>query len=102
MTCFTVIYESGILKPMEPLDFAEGQQLQIQVVEASPDFNSLDVALQALVRSGALTLPEPNPQLPLLEVSFSSLAESELEVYGNNAQPSNLLSDSIIEDRGAL
>lgn len=102
MTLLTVIYESGILKPTEPLDFPEGQQLQIQIVEASPNLNPLEAALQPLVQSGALTLPQPNPQLPLPEVSFSSLSESELEAYGIDAQSPNLLSDSIIEDRGIL
>lgn len=102
MVCFTVIYQSGVLKPTESLNLPEGQQLQIQIVEASLNLNPLEAVLQPLILSGALTLPQPTPQLPLPEVPFPSLVENELEAYGTDTPSPNLLSDSIIEDRGAL
>lgn len=94
MTQLTVIYESGILKPVEPLDLPEGQHLQIQILETASNPSPLEQALQPLIRGGSLSLPTLNTQV--------FLPESDLEAYGIDTQSDNLLSDSIIEDRGSL
>lgn len=100
MIHLTVVYESGILKPTEPLDLPEGQRLQIQILEIAPALNPLEQALQPLIRSGALTSSILNRLTPLPEVSLFSRPESEFETHHINSP--NLLSESIIEDRGLL
>lgn len=94
MTQLTVIYESGILKPIEPLNLSEGQHLQIQILKIAPNSSPLDQAVQPLIRSGSLTLPTADIQIPL--------PESDLKAYNINTQLPNLVSDSIIENRGSL
>ncbi|MBE9013407.1 antitoxin family protein [Pseudanabaenaceae cyanobacterium LEGE 13415] len=94
MPQLTVIYEAGILKPIEPLDLPEGQYLQIQILETVPNLSPLEQALQPLIQNGSLTLPTSSAQTPLPEI--------DLEAYSVDAQFPNLLSDSIIEDRGSL
>jgi predicted DNA-binding antitoxin AbrB/MazE fold protein len=102
MPDLTVVYEAGILRPSHPIDFPEGQTLQIRIIEPEDtQALRLEKALQPLVLSGALTLP-PKRHLttPLPEIQLVPIPANELETYGINHTSQNLLSDAIIEDRG--
>lgn len=96
----TVTYESGVLKPATPLAFPEGHILQILILEPTTPL-TLAQALQPLVDSGALTMPPKNRPTSLPETPLT-LATNDLESYGINQTSQNLLSESIIEDRGPL
>jgi predicted DNA-binding antitoxin AbrB/MazE fold protein len=108
MPDLTVVYESGILRPTTPIDFEEGQQLQIRVLDdlrSVEDHRAytdaeLDQALQPLVASGALTRPTKST-LPLPEMPLTAAPASAIESYGTGASP-NPVSDIIIADRGSL
>jgi hypothetical protein len=100
MQDLTVIYEAGVFRPTTPLDFPEGQILQIQILTPETPPLKLEQALQPLIRRGSLTLPPRNPPQSLPEIPLTP--ESELETYGVSPTPRNLLSEAIIEDRGPL
>ncbi len=106
MPDLTVVYEAGVFKPILPLSLPEGQQFQIRILELEATQVSLDMALQPLVQRGLLTLPHRRPGSSLPEMPFVPLTrnemEDEFEAYGVSQSPRNLLSDSIIEDRGPL
>jgi predicted DNA-binding antitoxin AbrB/MazE fold protein len=98
MPDLTVVYESGVFKPILPLSFPEGQQFQIRILDSSAS-TILEFALQALVAIGALTNPTVGlDRLP--EVSLEALPEIEFEEYG--VAMTTAISDCIIEDRGSL
>jgi Protein of unknown function DUF104 len=100
MPDLTVVYESGILRPTTPIDFEEGQQLQIRVLDRVYTDAELDQALQPLVASGALTRPTKST-LPLPEMPLTAAPAAAIESYGTGAS-SNPVSDIIIADRGSL
>jgi predicted DNA-binding antitoxin AbrB/MazE fold protein len=100
MSVITVTYESGVLRPTTPIDFEEGQQLQIRVLEPETPALTLEQALQPLIRRGSLTMPPSDRITSLPETPFPP--ESEFETYGVSPSSQNLLSESIIEDRGPL
>jgi predicted DNA-binding antitoxin AbrB/MazE fold protein len=99
MPDLTVVYESGVLRPTTPIDFEEGQQLQIRVLDRAYTDAELDQALQPLVASGALTRPTKST-LPLPEMPLTAAPEA-IESYGPGAS-ANPVSDIIIADRGSL
>lgn len=58
MSEITAIYENGILRPLTPLTFSEGQQVRLQVLpESLPSVEQIDRVLKPLVEAGLLTLP---------------------------------------------
>jgi predicted DNA-binding antitoxin AbrB/MazE fold protein len=54
MADLTVVYESGLLRPIEPLTFREGQRLKIRILEISSPDVSLAEALAALASANAI------------------------------------------------
>jgi predicted DNA-binding antitoxin AbrB/MazE fold protein len=54
MADLTVVYESGLLRPIEPLTFREGQRLKIRILEISSPQVSLAEALAALTSANAI------------------------------------------------
>lgn len=99
----TVVYEAGVFRPITPLVLPEGQQLQIRIVEPKSLATSLMQALNPLVQSGALTLPIRPAEVPISETTLAPESEAdECESYGVEQASNNVLSDSIIEDRGVL
>jgi predicted DNA-binding antitoxin AbrB/MazE fold protein len=98
----TVVYESGIFRPTTPIDFEEGQQLQVRVLEPEIPPLTLEQALQPLIRRGAITMPPRNRPTSLPETPLSLSPPSEFESYGISPTSQNLLSESIIEDRGSF
>jgi predicted DNA-binding antitoxin AbrB/MazE fold protein len=102
MPDLTVTYESGVLKPAIPLTFPEGQTLQIRIIEPESPALTLEQALQPLIRRGSLTMPPRDRATSLPETPLSLGTASEFETYGISQTSRNLLSESIIEDRGPL
>jgi predicted DNA-binding antitoxin AbrB/MazE fold protein len=102
MPDLTVTYESGVLKPSTPLAFPEGQTLQIRILDPEIAPISLEQALQPLIDSGGLTRPSHKATSPLPEMPLSPHPKSDLEAYDSTLTSQNLLSESIIEDRGSL
>ncbi len=102
MQDLAVIYETGVLKPTTPIAFPEGQILQIQILTPETPSLTLEQALQPLIRRGAITMPPRNRPTSLPETPLSLSPPSDLESYGVSPRSRNLLSESIIEDRGPL
>ncbi len=102
MTDLTVIYESGVLKPIAPLNLDEGQKLQIRIIEPELAQAALVQALQPLVDNGAITLPTGITDSPFPETPLTPYPDSQFETYSPKSPSQNLLSESIIEDRGPL
>jgi Protein of unknown function DUF104 len=101
MPDLTVVYEAGVFKPTTPLTFPEGQTLQIRILPETPPL-TLEQALQPLIRRGSITMPPQNRPTSLPETPLSLGTASEFETYGISQTSRNLLSESIIEDRGPL
>jgi hypothetical protein len=102
MPDLTVVYESGVFKPTTPIDFEEGQQLQIRILVPQTPPLTLEQARPPLIRRGAITMPPRNRPTSLPETPLSLSPPSDLESYGISPTSQNLLSESIIEDRGPL
>jgi Protein of unknown function DUF104 len=95
MQDLTVIYEAGVFKPTTPLDFPEGQILQVQILTPGTPPLTLEQALQPLISRGAITMPTGDRTTPLPEMPLS------LTTSPSQTSP-NPVSDIIIEDRGPL
>lgn len=98
MSEITAIYENGILRPLSPLTFSEGQQIRLQVLpESSLCAKQIDQVLEPLVEAGLLTLPPGHGDIPTIsEAQLRELTQS-LQTPSGKA-----LSEIIIEDRGNL
>lgn len=68
MADLTVIYEAGVLRPIDPLTLREGQRLKIRILEIHPPELSLAEALAPLIASNALI---ENPVEPTTDQSHS-------------------------------
>ena len=98
MSEITAIYENGILRPLTPLTFSEGQQIRLQILpELLPSTEPIDRVLEPLVKAGLLTLPLGRGDVPTIsEAQLRELTQS-LQTASGKA-----LSEIIIEDRGNL
>jgi predicted DNA-binding antitoxin AbrB/MazE fold protein len=91
----TVVYEKGVLRPLQPLKLREQQAVRIQIVQEEPSRNQAEAAIQALVEAGLLTPPPYHTDVaPLTEEERKKVADRLGRV------PGKPLSESIIEDRG--
>lgn len=52
----TIVYENGVLRPLNPLPLQERQRVQIQILPTSAEEQG-ERAIQALVSAGLLTPP---------------------------------------------
>jgi predicted DNA-binding antitoxin AbrB/MazE fold protein len=97
MSEITAIYENGILRPLTPLTFSEGQQVRLQVMPLSSSAEQIDRVLEPLVEAGLLTLPPGRGDVPT--ISEAQLRELTQSLQTTSGKP---LSEIIIEDRGNL
>ena len=97
MSEITAIYENGILRPLTPLTFSEGQQVRIQVLPETPSDRQIEQALEPLVEAGLLSLPPGCGDVQT--ISEAQLREFTQSLRTFSGTP---LSEIIIEDRGAL
>ena len=90
----TVIYENGVLRPLQPVPLRERQKVRIQLLPDEPD-DAVDRVLQTLLASGALTAPSGHSDVkPMTDAKRRELADR----LGNaSGKP---LSEIIIEERG--
>jgi len=93
------VYEKGVLRPLEPLQLKEQQQVYIQIVpkEAADDEGA--TAIRILVEAGLMHAPDrqvPPPPDPVPEQERRALAESLTQA------PGKTLSEIVIEERGRL
>ena len=93
------VYEKGVLRPLEPLQLKEQQQVYIQVMpkEAAEDEGA--AAIRILVEAGLMRAPDrqvPPPPDPVPEQERHALAESLAQV------PGKALSEIVLEERGKL
>ena len=93
------VYEKGVLRPLEPLQLREQQQVYIQVMpkEAADDEGA--AAIRVLVEAGLMRAPDrqvPPPPDPVTEQERRALAESLSKASGKT------LSEIVIEERGEL
>jgi hypothetical protein len=95
MQDLTVIYEAGVFKSTTPLDFPEGQILQIQILTPETPPLTLEQARPPLISRGAITMPNRDRTTPLPEMPLS-LTTSPSQTSQNP------VSDIIIEERGPL
>lgn len=88
------IYESGLLRPLQPLLLTDNQMVKLQIIEET-DQDIIERVLQNMAKDGLLSLPKktdlPNP------VSDEEL-ERIADIFGKAAKVP--LSQMIIEDRG--
>jgi predicted DNA-binding antitoxin AbrB/MazE fold protein len=90
----TVVYENGVLRPLQPVSLREQQRVRIQLLPDEPD-DAVDRVLQTLLASGALTAPSGYSGVkPMTDAKRRELADR----LGN--VPGKPLSEIIIEERG--
>ncbi|BAY23299.1 hypothetical protein NIES2100_30630 [Calothrix sp. NIES-2100] len=98
MSEITVIYENGILRPLTPLEFSEGQQVRLRILpESSLCTEQIDRVLEPLIKAGLVTLPPEHGDVPT--ISEAQLRELTKSLQTASGKP---LSEIIIEDRGDL
>ena len=92
----TVVYEDGVLRPLDPLDLHDHQTVRIQVLADEPNGDPGQEAIRILVAAGLMRLPERAtiPPDPVPEKERRALAERL------GRAPGRLLSEIIVEDRG--
>ena len=92
----TVVYEDGVLRPLDPLDLHDHQTVRIQILADEPNGDPGQEAIRILVAAGLMRLPErtATPPDPVPEKERRALAE------GLGRAPGKLLSEIIVEDRG--
>ena len=93
------VYEKGVLRPLEPLQLKEQQQVYIQVVPKEVADDEGAAAIRVLVEAGLMRAPDrqvPPPPDPVTEQERRALAESLTQA------PGKALSEIVIEERGKL
>jgi predicted DNA-binding antitoxin AbrB/MazE fold protein len=101
MEIVTAVYEKGMLRPLQPLDLQEQQQVRIQVLPKAPDVSEepedkMEALIQRLVAKGWMR-PRPPGPIPPDPVS----AEERLRLANlMGSAPGKPLSEIIIEERG--
>jgi len=93
------VYEKGVLRPLEPLQLKEQQQVYIQVVPKDAADDEGAAAIRILVEAGLMRAPDrqvPPPPDPVPEQERRARAESLTQA------PGKTLSEIVIEERGRL
>jgi predicted DNA-binding antitoxin AbrB/MazE fold protein len=97
MEIVTVVYEKGVLRPLQPLNLRERQTVRIQVLqeELAEAENEYEAAIRVLVAEGLLTPPPGRSDVP-------PISEQERLEFADRlgSAPGKPLSEIIIEDRG--
>lgn len=88
----TVVYEKGVLRPLQPLEIPENSQLQIQIIGQSGGQNGeLTAARRALQQAGVIGERR--------EIETALVSDEELEQASEALGATGSLSEEIIEDR---
>lgn len=87
-----VVYEQGVLRPLQPLDMPEHTKLEIRIVNAfDKETTNADKAYQVLCQGGLVQ--------PALLVHVDPIPESELQRVADAFGQAGPLSDVIIAER---
>jgi predicted DNA-binding antitoxin AbrB/MazE fold protein len=88
-----VIYEEGVLKPLEPLDLPEKSHLEIKIVSPSPiELLQKNEAYIALLEAGVISPPSQETYPEPVSDSERKRVADEIGKYGP-------LSELIIQER---
>ena len=92
----TAVYEEGVLRPLDPLNLHEHQEVLIEVLPGDAEGKIGEEAIRILVAAGLMRPPEPSdaPVDPVSEERRRTLAELLGKATGKP------LSEIIIDDRG--
>ena len=96
----TVIYENGVLRPLQPLRLRERQQITVQFLDVVQDeeIDERQLIIDDLIAAGIIEEDDPWPDVPD-EDPVSPDRRAELaKLLG--AAPGKPLSEIVIEDRG--
>ena len=88
------IYEAGVLRPLEPLQLKEQQQVYIEVVPKETPEDEGAAAIRVLVEAGLMRAPDresPPPPDPVSKRERRELAEALTQASGKT------LSEIVIE-----
>jgi predicted DNA-binding antitoxin AbrB/MazE fold protein len=91
------VYEAGVLRPLEPLQLKEKQQVYIEVVPQETLDDEGAAAIRVLVEAGLMRVPDresPPPPDPVSKHKRRELAEALAKA------PGKTLSEIVIEERG--
>jgi predicted DNA-binding antitoxin AbrB/MazE fold protein len=88
-----VIYEGGVLRPLQPLALPEHSRLEVQIVRRRrPTGDQRKLAYDALQAAGIISAPLPVEELPMISEAQLAAAARDLAVAGP-------LSELIIAER---
>lgn len=92
----TAVYEQGVLRPLDPLNLREHQEVRIEVLPDDLEGKMGEEAIRVLVAAGLMRPPEPSGSAadPVSEERRRELAK----LLGK--APGKPLSEIIIDDRG--
>ncbi|HEY9850095.1 MAG TPA: antitoxin family protein [Leptolyngbyaceae cyanobacterium] len=91
------VYENGVLRPLNPVSFNEGQTVRLQVipdVDSEDSKNESETTIQSLANQGKITLSPKRGQVDIEELSRRHRNRKLIKIEGKP------LSETIIEDRG--
>lgn len=91
------VYENGVLRPLNPVSFNEGQTVRLQVipdVDSEESKNQLEDGVKTLVDQGKISLSPKRGQVDIEELSRRHRNRKLIKIEGKP------LSETIIEDRG--
>ena len=89
----TVVYEGGVLRPLQPLALPEHVRLEVQIVRRRrPSRDQRKLAYEALQAAGIIGAPLPAEDRPKISEAQLAAAARELAVAGP-------LSELIIAER---
>jgi predicted DNA-binding antitoxin AbrB/MazE fold protein len=91
----TAVYEDGVLRPLDPLNLREHQEVRIHLLADEVQSKTGEDAVRVLVSAGLMRMPERGtpPANPVSEEERRALAERL------GRAPGKPLSEIIIEDR---
>ena len=93
---YTAVYENGLLRPLTPLNLADGQIVRLQVLLADTPLDDESAAAERVLVAAGLKRPRPEtiPPAPISDAERRELADQLGRL------PGKPLSEIIIEDRG--
>ena len=79
----TVIYEGGVLRPLQPLALPEHSRLEVRVIGRRQTSDQRQVTFDALQSAGVIGAQPPTDDLPAIPESQLALAARALSLAGS-------------------
>ena len=93
----TVVYEKGVLRPLQPLHLREQQQVRIQLLPEERADDEREATVRVLVEAG---LVRPRPKLQVIPPDPVPPEERRALADRLGQAPGKSASEMVIEDRG--